>query len=348
MKQLSYLLLALTVCASAQAAPKRDARSFNAYYQLSNVTIEEEPSFPAPHNFITLYNVIDTTTTASGSSTATATGTTTGTGTATGSSTGTVTNTATSTGTVTNTGTGSGTGTVTSTATNTYTNTYTATNTGSGTATSTVTNTATETRTSTVTNTSTITNTVTMTQTSTSTSTNTGTRGPAIWDLVLGGDWNSILLVGNKIVDIVKANQPVVNVKRDAVSATPAGITDWQMLSGWKPPLSKNYNIVMKNKFGMEVVRVRVKVTAMWGGSAAGRGQYLANVIMVPVETYVAWGWSLDLWSENRDPVNAGTFEQPIAALGFDVRYKVKTYFNEMAGMQDYYITGDGKLTVME
>ena len=112
--------------------------------------------------------------------------------------------------------------------------------------------------------------------------------------------------------------------------------------------MSKTYNVTMKNNFGMEVVRVRVRVTGNWGGSAAGRGQYLANVIMVPVETYVAWGWSLDLWSENRDPVNTGTFEQPIAGLGFDIRYRVKTYFNELGGMQDYWITGDGQLKVME
>lgn len=169
-----------------------------------------------------------------------------------------------------------------------------------------------------------------------------------IWDKIVNGDWNTIVLIGEKILEIVKANQPVVNVKRDVVHAVPAGVTSWQELAGWKAPMTKVYRIKIDNLYGINVVDVRVKVSAMWGGNAGGRGAYLSNVVTVPSNVYVAWGWTLDLWSENRDPVNAGSYEYPVAGLGFDIRYRAKTMLNDLQGTQDYYLTGDGQIQVLE
>ncbi|RYZ98110.1 MAG: hypothetical protein EOP11_21110, partial [Proteobacteria bacterium] len=138
----------------------------------------------------------------------------------------------------------------------------------------------------------------------------------AVWDDILNGDWNTIVLVGKQLIEIIKANQAVVNIKLDTLHAVPAGITDWQTLAGWQPPLTKVFKVTMKNGFGSEVVNVRVKVSATWGGNLDGRGHYLSNVTIVPTETRVIWGWNLDLWSEARQPLNAGTKEDPIASLG--------------------------------
>lgn len=169
-----------------------------------------------------------------------------------------------------------------------------------------------------------------------------------IWDKIVKGDWNTIVLIGKNLLEIVKANQPVVNVKRDVVHAVPVGVQSWQELAGWKAPMTKVYRIKIDNMYGLNVVDVRIKVSAMWGGNAGGRGAYLANVVTVPSNVYVAWGWTLDLWSENRDPVNAGSVESPVAALGFDIRYRAKTMLNDLQGTQDYYLTGDGQIQVLE
>jgi hypothetical protein len=160
-------------------------------------------------------------------------------------------------------------------------------------------------------------------------------------------DWNAMVLIGEKIIQIIKAGKAVVNIKRDAVAALPVGVNNWQELAGWQAPVTKVYTVKVTNYLGMDVVDLRLKVSAMWGGNLAGKGQYLSNVLIVPSAMKVLWGWNLDLWSENRDPVNSGSLEAPKAGLGFDIRYRVTTMLNELNGTQDYFITGDGNILVL-
>ncbi len=162
-----------------------------------------------------------------------------------------------------------------------------------------------------------------------------------------GLDWNAMILVGQKVIELVKQGQAVVNIKRDTVSVMPMGVQNWQQLAGWQAPVTKVYNVKVTNYLGMDVVDLRLKVSGMWGGNVDGKGQYLANVMVVPVSTRVLWGWTLDLWTENREPVNNGTLEAPRAGLGFDIRYKATTMLNELSGTQDYFITGDGNILAL-
>jgi hypothetical protein len=162
-----------------------------------------------------------------------------------------------------------------------------------------------------------------------------------------GLDWNAMILVGQKVIELVKQGQAVVNIKRDTVSVMPMGVQNWQQLAGWQAPVTKVYNVKITNYLGMDVVDLRLKVSGMWGGNVEGKGQYLANVMVVPVSTRVLWGWTLDLWTENREPVNNGTLEAPRAGLGFDIRYKATTMLNELSGTQDYFITGDGNILAL-
>lgn len=168
-----------------------------------------------------------------------------------------------------------------------------------------------------------------------------------VLDWVSTVDWNAMQLLGEKVLQIVKAGAPVVNIKRDTVAVVPAGVTAWQQLAGWQAPVVKAYEVKVTNYLGADVVDLRLKVSASWGGGIDGRGKYLANVQVVPSSTRVLWGWSLDLWTENQEPVNAGSFENPVAALGFEVRYKVTTMLNEMNGAQSYYITGAGEMLAL-
>ncbi len=157
-------------------------------------------------------------------------------------------------------------------------------------------------------------------------------------------DWNAMVLIGEKVIEIVKQGKPVVNVKRDAVSVIPAGTRSWSELSGWKAPVTKVYSATVKNYLGVKVIDLRLKVSTMWGGNVKGKGQYLANAIVVPTSIYVLWGFSCDVWSENRDPVNSGSHSNPVAGLGFDIRFRYGNSLNEKIGAQDYFLKGDGTI----
>jgi hypothetical protein len=161
-------------------------------------------------------------------------------------------------------------------------------------------------------------------------------------------DWNQMVFIGQKIVELIKAGVPVVNVKRDAISVVPAGVESWEQLSGWQIPVTKVYEVKATNGWGVDVVSMRLKVSAMYGGGVDGRGQYLANVVIVPAEVTVQWGFSVDVWSENRQPVNMGTLASPMAGLGFDIRYKVQSILTQKNGTQDYFISGNGNIVEMQ
>ncbi len=158
-------------------------------------------------------------------------------------------------------------------------------------------------------------------------------------------DWGTLITIGEKVIQLIEAGKPVVNVTRDTVSVVPGGITAWDQLSGWNAPITKVYSVTAKNYLNMTVIDLRLKVSAMYGGGLNGRGKFLANVIVVPSSVYVMWGFNCSVWSEHRDPVNLGAKDNPVAGLGFDIRYSYGSVVNTQNGTADYFVTGNGQIT---
>lgn len=163
-----------------------------------------------------------------------------------------------------------------------------------------------------------------------------------------GLDWGQLVTIGEKVIEIIKAGKPVVNVKRDAVAVVPMGVTAWSQLAGWQAPKTKVYQITAQNGFGINVVDMRLKVSMNYAGNIDGRGKFLANVIVVPSSISVMWGFSCDVWTEHQDPVNIGSLENPVAGLGFDIRYRYGSPFQEDVGTQDYFVSGSGEIREMQ
>jgi hypothetical protein len=166
--------------------------------------------------------------------------------------------------------------------------------------------------------------------------------------VALAFDINDVITIGQKIYDIVKENQPVVTIKRSLVSVVPGGATDWTQLQGWQAPMTKVFEVSIKNLYNATTVYLRLKVTANYGGNAKGVGHYLANVNMVPTQVYAAWGYNVDVSVETATAVNAGSSADPIAGLGLDLRYHVHTLLSDVSGDQDYWLTGTGGLTALQ
>lgn len=157
-------------------------------------------------------------------------------------------------------------------------------------------------------------------------------------------DWGTVNLIGQKVVEIIKAGRPVVNVRRDGVAVLPFGVTAWSQLGGWQLPVTKVYRVTATNYMNIAVVDLRLKVSASYGGGLDGRGKFLANVVVVPTSIQVMWGFSCDVWSEHHAPVNMGTQADPVAGLGFDLRYRYGSLLSETTGAQDYFVSGDGEI----
>lgn len=155
--------------------------------------------------------------------------------------------------------------------------------------------------------------------------------------------WNEIVAIGEKVWTIIEAGRPVVNVTTPpVVSALPRGLECWSDLDSWKAPKTKSYEVVYKNGFGMEVVKFRFRLHYTYGGGHKGTGQYLANVTVLPAELNVLWGFTFDANVEVNQALNLGTFDNPMAGLELNLKWKVSTVVKETQNSFHFFVQGDG------
>lgn len=149
-----------------------------------------------------------------------------------------------------------------------------------------------------------------------------------------------------KVIDFIEKNRPVVNIETDYANAVPEQMTHWSQMTGWQGPDSKVYKFSAKNLVGMEVVTAYYKVHYVWGGSFRGRGKYLTGVTIEPVTVTTAWACDLDATAEVKDGdiANMGTETDPVASMVLRLKWKVKTFTQNIEEEAAYHVLGDGTL----
>lgn len=149
-----------------------------------------------------------------------------------------------------------------------------------------------------------------------------------------------------KIIDFIEKNHPVVNINTDYANAVPEQMTHWSQMTGWQGPDSKVYKFSARNLVGMEVVSAYYKVHYVWGGSFRGRGKYLTGVTIEPVTVTTAWACNLDAVAEVKDGdiANIGTETDPVASMVLRLKWKVKTFTQNIEEEAAYHVLGDGTL----
>ena len=155
---------------------------------------------------------------------------------------------------------------------------------------------------------------------------------------------DKIINLGKKIWEIVEANKPVVNIQTTYATATPKGVDHWTQLAGWKAPEGTVYGFSAKNAYGATVINVRYQVLRTCGGNYNGKGKYLTAVTIEPLTVDVMWGYKFNLNVEIPDSsiANAGTAENPIAAMQPLVKWTIASVLKESNGRSLYYLRGDG------
>lgn len=159
-------------------------------------------------------------------------------------------------------------------------------------------------------------------------------------------EFNDIIAVGKQIWQIIQDNKPQWNNSTVTVSAIPRKVECWNNLTGWRRD-QKSYQVVAKNLLGMEVIRFKYTVVYYYGGSYEDRGQYLANVTVLPTDVRVSWGYSLD--SDVKVPViqNLGSTASPIAGMEMRVNWKIKTVVRMIEANDIYLLQGDGQFKAL-
>lgn len=158
--------------------------------------------------------------------------------------------------------------------------------------------------------------------------------------------WSDIITIGEKVWSIVEANKPVVTVtSAPTAAALPRGVNCWSDLAGWQAPKIQSYEVSYKNGFGIEVVKFRFRLQFNYGGGSSGKGKYLANVSVMPAEINVLWGYTFNADVNVEDAVNLGTMDSPMAGLGLNLKWTVKTVLKESDNSFHFFVQGDGVST---
>jgi len=155
-------------------------------------------------------------------------------------------------------------------------------------------------------------------------------------------DWDQILTIGEKVWEIVQAGKPVVHLVTPVAHALPRGMECWFDLERWRAPRTQTYEVIYKNGFGIEVVKFRFRLHYTYGGGKGERGQYLANVSVLPAELNVSWGYNFDAKVEVQPAINMGTSENPMAGLELNVHWTVKTVIKESINSFHFFVQGNG------
>lgn len=153
-----------------------------------------------------------------------------------------------------------------------------------------------------------------------------------------------IMNIGARAWQFMLDNQAVVTSTSQYATALPEGLKHWSAMAGWERPKGTLYALTAKNAYGMTVVDIRYMVMRTSGGTYNGKGKYLTAVSAQTMPMSGVWGYrvSLDASAPDSGIVNAGTSADPIAAMSFNVGWKIETAIKKSQGTSVYYLRGDG------
>lgn len=164
-----------------------------------------------------------------------------------------------------------------------------------------------------------------------------------------GITWEDIVNIGQQVWKIIEDNKPVLHAELPVAHAMPKGLKCWSDLERWNAPRTQSYEVLYKNKFGMEVVKFRFRLQFTFGGTrVGGTGRYIANATVAAGQIDVMWAYTFNANLEVARAVNLGTSADPIAGLEMNLHWNVKTWVKESENSVHFFITGNGDVNFAE
>lgn len=159
---------------------------------------------------------------------------------------------------------------------------------------------------------------------------------------------DNIVNVGTFVWALVERSKPTMKVSTYRAHGLPSGVSCWTDLEEWKIPKSFVYTVEQKAKTGQVLAKFTFRISYVYGGHFNGKGRYLANVTVSPVDLKV--GWATDFASEVHIPTvfNVGTKADPLAAMQIYVYWSLGKTTNMQQKSLLFHLTGDGKIQLTD
>ena len=150
--------------------------------------------------------------------------------------------------------------------------------------------------------------------------------GKQIWDIITG-------LAGTMKIE------PMVGV-----GVVPEGAgSSFTAMSGWKTAKPKSYRMEIQGQFA-NAFRFQYTVGYNYGGKHQGKGQFLANVAVVPFDAKCGWTWNCVATVNVGSAINVGTDDEPVAAIPLNMIVNIQGKVNAKAMGAQFMVHGDGRL----
>lgn len=157
-----------------------------------------------------------------------------------------------------------------------------------------------------------------------------------------------IINVGEMVWELIRDNGPVLEAKNKRASAIPRGVGCWTDLSNWEPVRAENYEVIYRNLYGFDVIKLAYQVIYSWGGRLGDSGRYLTNATIRYKDVQVMWGYLFNATVEIPAVTNIGTRENPIAAMEMILNWSVDTRplsLKKSLSSTSFFVVGDGRPT---
>jgi hypothetical protein len=171
-----------------------------------------------------------------------------------------------------------------------------------------------------------------------------GDPKPASDDLTL----DQIINLGQKVWQMIKDNEPILEARGMTASALPAGLRCWNELSNWAPARAETYEVKYVNLYGITVINFKFRLLYSYGGSYKGQGRYLTNSTIQYSNVDVMWGYIFNADVEIPQVLNMGSTESPLAGMQLTVNWSVNTRplsLKKSVNSSSFFIGGDGRPT---
>jgi len=152
----------------------------------------------------------------------------------------------------------------------------------------------------------------------------------------------AIINTGAQAWNIINNGQPNVNISHYYASAMPSPLT-WAEVVNWKGPKKIIYSLQFENLMGITVLDMKYMVSYYYDGNVKGKGHYIANFTIKPIEFNIKWGFKFNMDIKISNPMNIGTENDPMAYLQADLNWSFSSPLKKYNEFNTYAVKGNGE-----
>jgi hypothetical protein len=159
-----------------------------------------------------------------------------------------------------------------------------------------------------------------------------------------------MVALGESVYNLVKKGKPTNTTDYTPISVVPKDPATKEIVSpfeleGFSIPVQKTYVAIVRNGFGIEVVRFEYQLVYSYGGSYEGKGKYLTGIVIVPKNVETSFGWDFNATMKFNGMMNHGTKASPIAGALIAIKYQMNSWAAAFERNDSLHITGAGVVT---